>query len=157
MHAPSRRRERRPSIINQLKERYPRVVDLSYNEDRPDTPHYLEGIVLRCARMGEGCESSFQVPRTSLGLCDRTLVMVVVGTGVLVLDRVHRVAYAALSARCDEELARDWTDAFKYELCAFHTRMSETDESPIYHTNVMMSIGSTIAVVCLEVLYPVFA
>lgn len=81
----------------------------------------------------------------------------VVGTGVLVLDRVHRVAYAALSARCDEELARDWTDAFKYELCAFHTRMSETDESPIYHTNVMMSIGSTIAVVCLEVLYPVFA
>ena len=41
MHAPSRRRERRKSIVEQLRDKYPRLVDLSYNETRPDQPAFL--------------------------------------------------------------------------------------------------------------------
>lgn len=115
MAAMSRRRERRGSIVDRLRERYPRLVDISHNEQRADSPFYLEG------------------------------------TGVLVLDRAHRVAYAALSQRCDEWLAQQWADAFRFDLVAFHTRMSADDGSPIYHTNVMLSVGSRLAVVCLEV------
>jgi hypothetical protein len=73
------------------------------------------------------------------------------GTGVLVLDRAHRVAYAALSYRCSPELAAQWAEAFRYDLVAFQTRARESEDSPIYHTNVMLSVGSEIAIVCLEV------
>jgi len=69
----------------------------------------------------------------------------------LVLDRVNRRAYAALSLRCNEDLASQWAEGFKYELVSFRTRTSEDDDTPIYHTNVMLSIGSEMAVVCLEV------
>jgi len=71
------------------------------------------------------------------------------GTGVLVLDRVNGVAYVSLSERADERLARAWADAVGYrELVTF--RASDAHKQPIYHTNVMMAVGSDVAVVCLE-------
>lgn len=71
------------------------------------------------------------------------------GTGVLVLDRVNGVAYVSLSERADEGLARAWADAVGYkELVTF--RASDAHKQPIYHTNVMMAVGSDVAVVCLE-------
>ena len=70
------------------------------------------------------------------------------GTGSLVLDHIKRVAYACLSPRTDEVVAAEWARAMDYELELF----SACDESstPIYHTNVVMSIGTRAAIVGLE-------
>lgn len=68
------------------------------------------------------------------------------GTGSLVLDRINRVAYVAKSTRSDPGVAWDWARELGYEVEIFDA----VDESgmPIYHTNVMMAIGTHSAVVC---------
>lgn len=70
------------------------------------------------------------------------------GTGSMVLDRVNRIAYVARSQRSDEGLARAWGRVMDYEIIAFDA----VDRSglPVYHTNVVMSVGTRLAVVCLE-------
>lgn len=70
------------------------------------------------------------------------------GTGSLVLDRVNRIAYVALSARSDLRLARTWGRMMNYTVVPF-TSVDE-EQRPIYHTNVMMAVGSRVAVVCGE-------
>ncbi|MCS6917027.1 MAG: arginine deiminase-related protein [Chitinophagales bacterium] len=70
------------------------------------------------------------------------------GTGSLVLDRQHRRAYAALSLRTDAGLVRQWCAQMGYEPILFHTALE--DGLPVYHTNVVMSIGMRVAVVCAE-------
>ncbi len=70
------------------------------------------------------------------------------GTGSLVLDHVERVAYACRSPRTDEDVARDWAHAMDYQLELFTAR--DARGTPIYHTNVVMSIGTRMAVVALE-------
>jgi hypothetical protein len=70
------------------------------------------------------------------------------GTGSLVLDHVQRVAYACVSSRTDAALVRDWSQLMNYEPLLFDARGS--GGVAIYHTNVMLSIGSGWAVVCAE-------
>ncbi|KAF8071339.1 hypothetical protein HT031_001423 [Scenedesmus sp. PABB004] len=71
------------------------------------------------------------------------------GTGVLVLDRVNGVAYVALSERADAGLAEAWASSLGYrELVTFHS--CDARGKPVYHTNVMMAIGTDVAVVCAE-------
>jgi hypothetical protein len=70
------------------------------------------------------------------------------GTGSLVLDRVNKVAYACLSPRTDLPLLEEWAQKTGYTICAF--RSVDKDGNDIYHTNVMMSVGHTFAIVCLE-------
>eukprot|EP01134_Creolimax_fragrantissima_P006487 CFRG6487T1 len=69
-------------------------------------------------------------------------------TGVIVADRKRRIAYIALSKRANSRIAETWAKRLGYSLCLFHA----TDDQlrPIYHTNVLMAVGSTCAVVCLE-------
>jgi hypothetical protein len=74
------------------------------------------------------------------------------GTGSLVLDHVERVAYACRSARTDESLVREWARIMDYEAEVFDA--TDRAGAPIYHTNVMLAIGSRCAVVCSEVLAP---
>jgi hypothetical protein len=75
------------------------------------------------------------------------------GTGSLVLDRRHRVAYACLSARTSEELAFAWARAMGFRCIAFHARtMSGGATVSVYHTNVVMSVGERAAVVCFDVM-----
>lgn len=70
------------------------------------------------------------------------------GTGSLVLDRVNNIAYACLSGRTTEEALDAWADETGYEVVRFHS--ADSDGNPVYHTNVILSIGRKIAVVCLE-------
>ncbi len=73
------------------------------------------------------------------------------GTGSMVLDRANSKAYCALSARVEEELFIEFCEDFEMTPIifeAFHT--VGNNREPIYHTNVMMSIGSTFAVVCAD-------
>lgn len=73
------------------------------------------------------------------------------GTGSLVLDRVHRVAYACLSPRCDQDALSTWCEALGYTAIPFTATMDGSFGSdPVYHTNVLMSIGTDLAVVCLD-------
>jgi hypothetical protein len=70
------------------------------------------------------------------------------GTGSLVLDHVHRIAYACGSVRTEAALVREWSALMNYEPLLFDAHGE--GGAPIYHTNVLLSIGSRWAVVCAE-------
>lgn len=73
------------------------------------------------------------------------------GTGSLVLDRVNHKAYCALSPRADEELMIEFCEDFEYTPVIFEAFQTVDGERlPIYHTNVMMCIGTTFAVICAD-------
>lgn len=112
MLAPSRRRERRPELLQQLADRgafeLSRVVDLTHFEDNSE---YLEG------------------------------------TGSLVLDRVRRVAYACLSPRTHRGPLEEFCTRLGYEPFAFEA--TDAAGIPVYHTNVVLSLGSKLAIVAI--------
>ncbi|MCW5886930.1 MAG: hypothetical protein KIT07_02280 [Anaerolineales bacterium] len=70
------------------------------------------------------------------------------GTGSLVLDRANKVAFAMASPRTTQAAFDAWCAAMGYEGVFFHAY--DKDSLPIYHTNVMLSIGEGFAVCCLE-------
>lgn len=73
------------------------------------------------------------------------------GTGSLLLDRVNRIAYCALSPRADEELCIEFCEDFEYSPVVFTANQTvDGERKPIYHTNVMMCLAETFAVICLE-------
>lgn len=113
--APNRRRERRPELIDALRDehgyRIAHVVDLTSLESRGQ---YLEG------------------------------------TGSLVLDRVNRIAYACRSPRTHDLALAELGRVLGYETRAFDAM--DRDGHPIYHTNVLLSIGTRFAVLCSSAL-----
>ncbi len=73
------------------------------------------------------------------------------GTGSVVLDRENGKAYCALSPRADEELFIEFCEDFDMNPIlfeAFHTVNGE--RKLIYHTNLMMCIGDTFALICAD-------
>ena len=70
------------------------------------------------------------------------------GTGSLVLDRVNRVAYACLSSRTHLDALCDFAQIMGYEVLTFDAH--DRNGAPIYHTNVLMSVGEALAVICAE-------
>lgn len=73
------------------------------------------------------------------------------GTGSMVLDREYHNAYCAISPRADEELFIEFCEDFDYNPIVFSAYQSiKGKREKIYHTNVMMSVGESFAVVCLE-------
>jgi hypothetical protein len=72
------------------------------------------------------------------------------GTGSLLLDRVNRKAYCALSPRADEDLLIEFCEDFDYLPVIFTANQTvDGERMAIYHTNVMMCLGETFAVICL--------
>ncbi|KXZ48175.1 hypothetical protein GPECTOR_30g271 [Gonium pectorale] len=68
---------------------------------------------------------------------------------VLVIDRINGVVYVDISERADRSLAEEWTQRMGYkELVAF--RSTDLRGKSVYHTNVMMAIGTGVAIVCAE-------
>ena len=73
------------------------------------------------------------------------------GTGSLLLDRENNKAYCALSPRADEELFIEFCEDFDYAPVIFEAFQTVDGERKlIYHTNVMMCLGETFAVICAE-------
>jgi hypothetical protein len=70
------------------------------------------------------------------------------GTGSLVLDRVHRIAYACASPRTDLDVLGDFAQQLDYELIVFEA--NDRSGAPIYHTNVLMCVGENFAAICSE-------
>lgn len=68
------------------------------------------------------------------------------GTGSLVLDRVHRIAYACSSPRTDLDVLGDFAQQLDYDVVAFEA--ADAAGAAIYHTNVLMCIGTRFAAVC---------
>lgn len=73
------------------------------------------------------------------------------GTGSIALDRTNRIAYCALSPRADEELFIEFCEDFEYTPVVFTANQTvEGERLAIYHTNVMMCIAETFAIICLD-------
>lgn len=73
------------------------------------------------------------------------------GTGSLVLDRVNKKAYCALSPRADEDLLIEFCEDFEYTPVIFKAYQTVNEQRmEIYHTNVMMCVAPKFAVVCLS-------
>jgi hypothetical protein len=70
------------------------------------------------------------------------------GTGSMVLDRVNRVAYACASTRTHLDPLGDFAQRMGYDVVTFDA--VDGGGVPIYHTNVLMSIGEQVAVICGE-------
>ncbi|MDO6388864.1 arginine deiminase-related protein [Pontibacter sp. BT731] len=113
MASPSRRKERRQEVIEQIKHacQCGEHVTLELFE-RQETPVFLEG------------------------------------TGSMVLDRVNKIAYAAVSPRTNVEVLQQFCEKLGYQAVTFEAYGSAGEL--IYHTNVMMCVGDTYAVVALS-------
>ena len=73
------------------------------------------------------------------------------GTGSMVLDHQHSIAYCALSARADAHLFHLFCEAFNFKPVVFHAFQTVgTARLLIYHTNVMMVVAPAFALVCLD-------
>jgi hypothetical protein len=111
MYSPTRRRERRRDVIDELGKIYriSGLIDYSAYEQRG---LYLEG------------------------------------TGSLVLDYVNRIAYVSLSKRSDRPLIERFCQDFGFEPMLFES--VGDDGRSIYHTNVVMCVGSEFALIGLD-------
>lgn len=111
LHAPNRRSERRPDILEMLAQQFElrEIIDFSAHET---ANHFLEG------------------------------------TGSIVFDHQHCLAYACLSPRTDAGLFGEVAGQLGYQPLVFHAH--DAPGQAIYHTNVMMCIGAAFAVLCLE-------
>ncbi len=73
------------------------------------------------------------------------------GTGSILKDRVNQKAYCALSERAHEELFIEFCEDFDCFPVIFTANQTVDGERlPIYHTNVMMAMAETFAVICLD-------
>lgn len=72
------------------------------------------------------------------------------GTGSMVLDRVNKVCYAALSERTDEGAVALFCETMGFTPVCFET--DHPSGKPVYHANVIMCIGTEFAVICEDVI-----
>lgn len=70
------------------------------------------------------------------------------GTGSMVLDHLHRTAYVARSFRSHDRAVEMVCRDLGYRSVSFSTQ--DRRGEPIYHTNVMMSVGTDTALVALD-------
>ena len=70
------------------------------------------------------------------------------GTGSMVLDHQHKIAYGCLSERLDKEAFSFWCDKMQFKPISF--KAVDDKAQPIYHTNVMMCMANQFVVICLE-------
>lgn len=70
------------------------------------------------------------------------------GTGSMLLDRNNRIVYSCRSDRTDERVLEDYCNKMNYSAVPFDA--VDMNGIRIYHTNVLMGLGETFAVVCLD-------
>jgi hypothetical protein len=73
------------------------------------------------------------------------------GTGSIVLDRLNRKAYCAISERSNEDLLIEFCEDFEYTPVIFNAFQTvKQARKLIYHTNVMMCIADNFVIICLD-------
>lgn len=68
------------------------------------------------------------------------------GTGSMILDRENKIVYAGLSHRTEIQILEKFAVLYGYEKVVFHS--TDQDNNPIYHTNVLMEVGYSLAILC---------
>ncbi|OIP84418.1 MAG: amidinotransferase [Porphyromonadaceae bacterium CG2_30_38_12] len=72
------------------------------------------------------------------------------GTGSLILDRKHHIAYASISERTDATVVAEFCSRLNYQSVLFHSFQTFSGKRcPIYHSNVMMSVADHYVVICM--------
>lgn len=71
------------------------------------------------------------------------------GTGSMVMDHYNNTLYAALSCRCEWDALRSFKEQSVWEI-GYCFETADGNGRPIYHTNVLLSIGKDFAVLCDE-------
>ena len=135
---------------------YPMFAENRRAERRQDIIEALTGAVApSCAAAADSpdCTGAADAPScASAALLDLTSYekrnLFLEGTGSLILDRNEHLAYACQSPRTCEEVLEEWSSKMGYDYFLFHAE--DMNGNPIYHTNVMMSVGEQLAVVCLD-------
>ena len=112
---------------------------LAENRRREKTPEMIEKL---SEEYKLTCDLSFNE--------DRNIFLE--STSSMVLDRVNRIVYLTISPRANAGLANEWCNENNYELVMFETE-SHTG-NPIYHTDVLMFVGTSAIVICYEVIKP---
>ena len=69
------------------------------------------------------------------------------GTGSMVLDRINKIVFACESSRTSINALEVFCKKLNYSSVVFE---AVNDDLPIYHTNVMMSLGQETAFICSE-------
>ena len=72
------------------------------------------------------------------------------GTGSLLLDRTNKIVYAVRSPRTHDKIIEHFTKLMNYQQPSIIFDSVDDKQKAIYHTNVMMAIGTHVAIVCLE-------
>lgn len=70
------------------------------------------------------------------------------GTGSVVFDYTNKLAFACISERTSETVFNDLCERIGYK--GFIFTATNLDGMPIYHTNVMMSIGNEFVLICTD-------
>jgi len=70
------------------------------------------------------------------------------GTGSLLLDRIHRIAYACKSPRTSQDLFFEFCTQYNFDPVLFDAE--DLNGEPIYHTNVMMTLGNSFCILTTE-------
>ncbi len=70
------------------------------------------------------------------------------GTGSMVLDHISKKAYACLSPRTHEDVLKEFCRQTGYEPVVFQAY--NPSRIPIYHTNVILTLATGLAVICAE-------
>ncbi len=73
------------------------------------------------------------------------------GTGSMIFDHDHKIAYGSVSLRLDENLFKEFCEKYSFKPVVFHSYQTvENERLPIYHTNVMMCVADQFVVICLD-------
>lgn len=125
---------------------------LSFHDDGSVVLYPLMAPSRRAERRAEPvaqlCEAGFRVARTIDLSSWEARGEFLEGTGSLVLDRCHRIAYACRSPRTTAGALADFAQRLGYRAVVFDAL--GPDGEPAYHTNVLMAVGERFAVVCDE-------
>ncbi len=70
------------------------------------------------------------------------------GTGSMVMDHDHKMIYAAVSVRTNLSVLEKFAAANGYQAIVFLA--TDKNGNPVYHTNVVMTLGENFAVLCEE-------
>ena len=96
----------------------------------------------------EAIEDNFKVTRTVDLTHYEEEGLFLEGTGSMILDRVNKIAYACESPRTSKVVLQDFCEQMGYSPVLF--KAVDAGGAEIYHTNVMMHVGTEVAVVCLD-------
>lgn len=100
-------------------------------------------------RIIEALKSEFGYRHTDLSSWENeTPARHLEGTGSMIFDRENNICYAALSGRTHEAALIEFGQMTAFDVVPFRARGKNSE--PIYHTNVMLSVGETFVCIGLN-------